>query len=127
MITYSHLSHEELIRALDTNSWKLKKAIQQENNFWSKTLKVDSVIIPHCGGCEIITDFKFSNIPIKSTSFKDIFKYRVKACSFRLHNHYHRIESNYDSYEDFIKYVVFYGASHHSNQRFWEKLKRELY
>ena len=50
MITYSHLSNQELIKALDTNSWKLKKAIQQENAFWGKTLKVDSVIIPHCEG-----------------------------------------------------------------------------
>lgn len=50
MITYSHLSNQELIKALDTNSWKLNRAIQQENAFWGKTLKVDSVIIPHCGG-----------------------------------------------------------------------------
>lgn len=78
--------------------------------------------------CTLITSFKFSqtNIPINST-FIDIFKYRLKACSFKLHNHYHRVKSNYDSYEEFIKYVVFYGANHHSNQRFWEKIKRELY
>ena len=50
MITYSHLSNQELIKALDTNNWKLKKAIQQENTFWSKALRVDSVITPHCGG-----------------------------------------------------------------------------
>ena len=50
MITYSHLSQKELIRALNTNSWKLNRVIQQENSFWSKALKVDSVIIPHCGG-----------------------------------------------------------------------------
>ena len=77
--------------------------------------------------CKLITDFKFADIPVKSTSFKDIFNYRVKVCSFKLHNNYHRIKSNYDSYEDFIKYVVFYGATHHSNQKFWEKVKRELY
>lgn len=50
MITYSHLSNQELIKALDTNRWKLNKVIQQENAFWGKTLKVDSVITPHCGG-----------------------------------------------------------------------------
>ena len=77
--------------------------------------------------CENITDFKFTKIPIKITSFEDIFKYRVKACSFKLHNHYHRVESNYDSYEDFLKYVIFYGASHYSNHIFWKNLKRELY
>ena len=50
MITYGGVGERELIKALNTNSWKLKKAIQQENNFWGKALKVDSVIIPHCGG-----------------------------------------------------------------------------
>ena len=80
--------------------------------------------------CKLITDFKLSNTPIKinsDTLFEDIFNYRLKVCSFKLHNHYHRIKSNYDSYEEFIKYIVFYGANHHSNQRFWEKIKRELY
>ena len=80
--------------------------------------------------CKLITSFKLSDTNIKlnsNTSFVDIFKYRLKVCSFKLHNNYHRVKNNYDSYEEFIKYVVFYGASHHSNQRFWAKIKRELY
>ena len=80
--------------------------------------------------CKLITDFKLSNTSIKinsDTLFEDIFNYRVKVCSFKLHNNYHRVKNNYDSYEEFIKYVVFYGANHHSNQRFWQKTKKELY
>lgn len=80
--------------------------------------------------CKLITSFKLSDTNIKlnsNTLFVDIFKYRLKVCSFKLHNNYHRVKNNYDSYEEFIKYVVFYGASHHSNQRFWATIKRELY
>lgn len=77
--------------------------------------------------CKLITDFKFADIPVKSTSFKDIFNYRVQVCSFKLHNNYHRVQDVYDDYDDFIKHMVIYGANHHSNQRFWQIIKRELY
>ena len=99
-------------------------------NYNKKDIKKQDVITKTLEqACKLITDFKLSNTPIKinSNTFKDIFNYRLKVCSFKLHNNYHRVKSNYDSYEEFIKYVVFYGASHYSNQRFWEKIKRELY
>lgn len=95
----------------------------------SKNIKQDVITKTLENACKCITEFKLSdtNIKISDTLFEDIFNYRIKICSFRLHNNYNRVKSNYDSYEDFLKYVVFYGASHHSNQRFWEKIKRELY
>lgn len=99
----------------------------QYNNI--KQIKQDIVTKTLNNACTLITDFKLSDTPIKlnSKTLTDIFNYRVKVCSFKLHNNYHRVKSNYNSYEEFIKYMVYYGASHYNNQRFWSTVKRELY
>lgn len=76
------------------------------------------------------TDFKASNLKLNYNSSNlmlDIFNIRLQQCSFKLHNNYHRVKNVYDDYDDFIKHMVIYGANHHSNQRFWQIIKRELY
>jgi len=88
--------------------------IKIEEDIISKTLK-------NC--CQIITE---SNPNIEAL-FVKIFEYRLKICSFKLHNNYHRVQENYDNYQDFIKSVVYYGATHYNNNNFWRKIKRELY
>ena len=35
--------------------------------------------------------------------------------------------ATYNNYNEFIKCVVCYGASHPTNNRFWREIKRELY
>ena len=77
-----------------------------------------------------VTEFKASNLKLNYNSnnlMLDIFNIRLKQCSFKLHNNYHRVQDVYDDYDDFIKHMVIYGANHHSNQRFWQIIKRELY
>ena len=99
-------------------------------NYNKNYIKKDVVTKTLERATEIITDFKLSDTNIKlnsNTLFIDIFKHRVKVCSFKLHNNYHRVKNIYNNYDDFIKHMVFYGASHHKNQKFWQKIKRELY
>lgn len=106
--------------------FKNKRINYNKNN----NIKQDVVTKTLEKACNLITSFKLSNTNIdlnSDTLFIDVFNYRLKVCSFKLHNNYHRVKNTYDSYEDFIKYMVYYGASHHSNQRFWQEVKRELY
>ena len=102
------------------------KRINYEKNY----IKQDVVTKTLERATETMMDFKLSDTNIKlnsNTLFIDVFKYRLKVCSFKLHNNYHRVKNTYDNYDDFIKHMVLYGASHHKNQRFWAKIKRELY
>lgn len=97
-------------------------------NKTKKEMDTISKTLSRC--CEIITDFKLSDIKINPTSdtlFIDVFNYRLNCCKFRLTNNYNRVSKTYKDFPEFIKYMVFYGATHHNNQRFWEKVKRELY
>lgn len=87
--------------------------------------------------CNLITDFKLSVIDEKINCFKNnrldcitIFKYMTGKKERKLKTYYKVAQkegATYNSYNEFIKCVVCYGASHPTNNRFWKEIKRELY
>lgn len=99
-------------------------------NYNKNYIKQDVVTKTLERATKILTDFKLSNLKLNYNSnnlMVDIFNIRLNQCSFKLHNNYHRVKNNYDSYEEFVKNIVYYGANHKDNNRFWREVKRELY
>lgn len=87
--------------------------------------------------CNLITGFKLSVIDKKINCFKNnkldcitIFNYMIGKKEKKLKTYYkvaQKEKATYSNYNDFIKCVVCYGASHTKNNRFWKDIKRELY
>ena len=97
---------------------------------YNKTYKKMEIIdetLKHC--IEMIEDFKLSDLKVNLSNgipFIEIFNKRIKACEYRLKRNYYRVEDRYTDYNDFIKSIVYYGASHYKG-KWWQIIKRELY
>ena len=97
---------------------------------YNKTYKKMEIIdetLKHC--VEMIEDFKLSDLKVNLSNgipFIEIFNKRIKACEYRLKRNYYRVEDRYTDYNDFIKSIVCYGASHYKG-KWWQIIKRELY
>lgn len=109
------------------------KRIKYEKN----NIKKDVVTKILEQACNLITDFKLSVIDKKIKCFKNnkldciaIFNYMIGKKVNKLKTYYQVAKkegATYNNYNEFIKCVVCYGASHLKNNRFWREVKRELY
>lgn len=92
-----------------------------------KNMKTIDTTLNHC--INILNNFKLSDLNVDLSNgipFIEIFNKRLKACEYRLKRNYWRVQDRYINYDDFIKSIVHYGASHHRG-RWWQIIKRELY
>lgn len=97
-------------------------------NKTEKKMEVIDETLNHC--IEILDDFKLSDLNLDVSNeipFIEIFNKRIKACEYRLKRNYWRVQDRYKDYDEFIKSVVCYGATHIKNNRYWRIIKRELY
>lgn len=109
------------------------KRIKYEKN----NIKKDVVTKTLEQACNLITDFKLSVIDKKIKCFKNnkidcvaIFNYMIGKKENKLKTYYQVAKkegATYNSYNEFIKSIVCYGANHIDNNRFWREIKRELY
>ena len=110
------------------------KRINYDKN---QNIKKDVVTKTLEQACKLITDFKLSVIDKKINCFKNnkldciaIFNYMIGKKDKKLKTYYKvakKEKATYNNYNEFIKCVVCYGASHPTNNRFWQIIKRELY
>lgn len=103
-----------------------KKRINYEKT--EKNAQTIDITLEHC--IDMLDDFKLSDLNVDSSNgipFIEIFNKRIKACEYRLKRHYWRVKDRYKDYNEFIKCVICYGASHTKNNRYWQIIKRELY
>lgn len=115
-----------------------------QQTFYTKRIKYDTNNIKKDviskileKACNLITDFKLSVINKKIKCFNHnkldcitIFNYMIEKKQKRLKNYYKVAKKEgapYNSYTEFIKCVVCYGATQTINNRFWIEIKRELY
>ena len=106
-------------------------------NYEKNNIKQDVVSKILKKACNLITDFKLSVIDKKIKCFENnkldciaIFNYMIGKKENKLKTYYKVAKkegATYNSYNDFIKSVVYYGANHIDNNRFWREIKRELY
>lgn len=104
-------------------------------NYNKNNIKEDVISKVLNKSCNLITDFKLSVIDkkinySKDKKFKTIFRYMIEKKEKKLKTYYKVAKkegATYNNYNEFIKCVVCYGASHPTNNRFWREIKRELY
>lgn len=114
------------------NMFYTKRIKYEKNN-----IKKDVVTKTLEQACNLITNFKLSVIDKKIKCFKNnkldciaIFNYMIGKKENKLKTYYQVAKkegATYNNYNEFIKCVVCYGASHPTNNRFWQIIKRELY
>ena len=104
-------------------------------NYEKNNIKEDVVSRILKTSCNLITDFELSVIDKKINCSKDnrfatIFKYMIGKKEKKLKTYYKVAQkegATYNNYNECIKCVVCYGASHPKNNRSWRIIKRELY
>lgn len=126
-----YLPNEQVTTYNDYDNIKNQSVFYNKRINYEKTEKNMDVIDETLNySVEMLDDFKLSNLNLDLSNgipFIEVFNKRIKACEYRLKRNYWRIQDRYKNYDEFIKSVVCYGASHTNNNRYWRIIKRELY